>query len=112
MKKSMIPTFCLMSVLTMNMFGAESKLPDLSGLYGPDVKTIGIAAISSVVPLERFAKVTNRLAKAGYRMKVAANVPERTVAPAERRARLLEELWMDPEVDLLVFAYGGKGAGE
>ena len=112
MKKSTFLFFCVMSVWAMNMFGAESKLPDLSGLYGPDVKTIGIAAISSVVPLERFAKVTNRLAKAGYRMKVAANVPERTVAPAERRARLLEELWMDPEVDLLVFAYGGKGAGD
>lgn len=91
---------------------AEKKHPDLTGIYGPDVKTIGIAAISSKVPLGSFSAVTNRLAQAGYRMKVAANVPERKIASPERRARLMEELWMDPEVDLLVFAYGGKGAAD
>lgn len=89
---------------------STEALPDLTGLYGPEVKTIGIAAISSVVPLERFSAVTNRLSKAGYRMKVASNVPGRSVAPAEVRARNLEALWLDPEVDLIVFAYGGKGA--
>lgn len=30
----------------------------------------------------------------------------------ERSARLLEDLWMDSEVDLIVFAYGGQGAGD
>jgi muramoyltetrapeptide carboxypeptidase len=89
---------------------ADSKAPDLAGLYGPKVKTIGVAAISSRVPVARFAQVTNRLQKAGYRIKVAANVTERDVAPAARRARLLEALWLDPEVDLVVFAYGGQGA--
>ena len=89
---------------------AESKPPDLTGIYGPGVKTIGIPAISSKVPSSRFAAITNRLAKAGYAMKVAANVKESKVASVERRKQLFEDLWMDPEVDLLVFAYGGQGA--
>ena len=98
--------------LAMTMLTSLGETPDLKGIYGPEIKTIGIAAISSVVPLKRFAEVTNRLTKAGYKIKVAENVPERTVASPERRARLLESLWMDPEVDLVVFAYGGKGAGD
>lgn len=102
----------LCAIFTAGALWANKTLPDLTGIYGPDVKTIGIPAISSKVPKDAFISITNRLAKAGYRMKVAANVSENTVAPAERRARLLEELWMDPEVDLIVFAYGGQGAGD
>lgn len=106
MKKVTVIVAAVFAVMT------AKATPDLTGLYGPDVKTIGIAAISSKVPTARFVAITNRLAKAGYRMKVAANVSEAVVAPAERRARLMEELWMDPEVDLLVFAYGGQGAAD
>lgn len=86
------------------------SLPDLAGVFGPKVKMIGIAAISSRVPIKRFVEVTNRLAHAGYRMKVMPNVTEPVVAPAERRAALLQRVWLDPEVDLVVFAYGGQGA--
>ena len=105
-------TTLLCAIFTASALWANKTLPDLTGIYGPDVKTIGIPAISSKVPKAPFIAVTNRLAKAGYRMKNAANVAENTVAPAERRAKLLEELWMDPEVDLIVFAYGGQGAGD
>jgi muramoyltetrapeptide carboxypeptidase len=91
---------------------AEPKQPDLTGIYGSGVKTIGISAISSKVPPSRFIAITNRLAKAGYSMKVAPNVMEPEVASAETRAKLLEDMWLDPEVDLLVFAYGGQGAAD
>ena len=91
-------------------FAAQKSQPDLTGIYGPDVKTIGIPAISSVVPKASFYAMTNRLSKAGYKMKIAPNVLEKTVASVERRTKLLEEMWMDKEVDLIVFAYGGKGA--
>ena len=82
------------TAFAMSTLWANKTLPDLTGIYGPAVKTIGIPAISSKVPKARFIAVTNRLANAGYRMKVAANVAENSVAPAERRARLLEELWI------------------
>ena len=89
---------------------AESKRPDLTGMYGPDVKTIGVSLISSVVPEAKFMEISNRLVRAGYRLKVAPNVLESKVASVERRKQLLEDMWMDPEVDLLVFARGGQGA--
>jgi muramoyltetrapeptide carboxypeptidase len=43
-------------------------------------------------------------------MKVMPNVMEKEVASVERRAALLEQAWLDPQIDLIVFAYGGKGA--
>jgi len=89
---------------------AESKRPDLTGMYGPDVKTIGVSLISSVVPEAKFMEISNRLVRAGYRLKVAPNVLESKVASVDRRKQLLEDMWMDPEVDLLVFARGGQGA--
>ena len=89
--------------------GAFGDEPELKGVFG-DAKTLGIAAISSRVPLNSFAKVTNRLARAGYRMKVMPNVAEPEVATPERRAALLQQTWLDPEVDAVVFAYGGQGA--
>ena len=70
---------------------AGEKLPDLTGIYGPNVKTIGIPAISSKVPTSRFIAITNRLAKAGYSMKVAVNVNEPKVASVERRKQFLED---------------------
>jgi muramoyltetrapeptide carboxypeptidase len=112
MKKILALYFAAMMVFSLKADSSKSTQPDFTGIYGPDVKTIGIAAISSKVPLASFAKVTNRLAKAGYRMKVASNVPKSTIVSAQERARLLEDLWMDPEIDLLVFAYGGKGAAD
>lgn len=110
MKIAVVAASAMFAALSVS--AEVKKLPDLTGVYGPEVKTIGIAAISSRVPKMRYVAVTNRLAKAGYRMKVAANVLEQDIAPAERRARLMEELWLDPEVDLLVFAYGGQGAAD
>lgn len=83
--------------------------PDLKGVFG-GAKTLGIAAISSRVPLKSFVKVTNRLDRAGYRMKVMPNVSEPEVASPERRAALLQQAWLDPEIDTIVFACGGQGA--
>ena len=92
---------------------AEEKVhPDLTGVFGTDVKTIGIGAISSLMPAAKLAQMTNRLVKAGYRVKVAQNVTETKKASPERRAKLLEGLWLDPEVDIVTFATGGKGAAE
>ena len=87
-----------------------SQAPDLSGVFPEDVKTVGIVAMSSVIPTKTFNAGTNALTKAGYRLKVMPNVPEQTVATPERRARLFEEAWLDPEIDLILFARGGQGA--
>lgn len=101
-----IMTISTAFILSLSALAAK---PDLTGVLG-DAKTVGVAAISSKVPLKAFAAVTNRLTRAGYKMKIMPNVTEPKVAPAKRRAELLEQLWMDPEVDIVVFAYGGQGA--
>lgn len=74
--------------------------------------TIGIVSISSLLPPQQLDVGTNVLASAGYRIKVASNVARSEVAPPEERARLLEEFWLDPEIDLLLFARGGEGAAD
>ena len=71
---------------------------------------IGIVSISSVLDQDAFVAGTNALAEAGFRVKVAPNVAKGIVAPAAERARLLEAMWLDPEVDLLLFSRGGEGA--
>ena len=77
-----------------------------------DILTIGIVSISSVLNQDAFVAGTNVLAEAGFRVKVAPNVAQCRMALPEERARLLEEMWLDPEVGLLVFSRGGEGAEE
>ena len=76
------------------------------------IVTIGIVSISSLLPREQLDAGTNALASAGYRIKVAPNVARAEVASPEERARLLEAFWLDPEIDLLLFARGGEGAAD
>ena len=97
-------------VASVAPFASSAEALDLSGIFPDDVKTVGIVALSSVIPAKTLEAGTNALVRAGYRLRVMPNVPEQTVAPPERRARLFEEAWLDPEVDLLLFARGGHGA--
>ena len=94
--------------------GAAEAAPALvlQGMFPPDVRTIGIVAISSLLPKDQLVAGTNALVKAGYLVKVAPNVPRPEKASPEERARLLEEAWLDPEIDILWFARGGEGAAE
>ena len=108
--KSLI--MAIAATVAASSIAAERVHPDLTGVFGTDVKTIGIGAISSLMPAAKLAHITNRLVRAGYRVKVAQNVTETTKASPERRAKLLEGLWLDPEVDIVTFATGGKGAEE
>ena len=76
----------------------------------PEIVTIGLVSISTLIPHDQLDAGTNILIRAGYRVKVAPNVAQCCMAPPAERARLLEEFWLDPEIDLLLFARGGEGA--
>lgn len=78
----------------------------------PHARTIGVVSISSIIPADQLVSGTNFLVRAGYRVKVAPNVPGPKVVSATERARLLEKFWLDPEIDLLVFSRGGQGAAD
>lgn len=73
---------------------------------------IGIVSLSSILPREQFDMGTNALATAGFSVKVAPNVFGPAVAPAAERARLLQQFWLDPEIDMLLFSRGGEGAAD
>ena len=81
---------------------------DLGGMLPPDVKTVGLVSVSSIIPKDKFERGTNLLVRAGYRVKAMPNVL-RLVSPDER-ARRFEQAWMDPEIDFLLFSCGGQGA--
>ncbi len=81
---------------------------DFKGLFPPDVKTIGIVSVSSLIPTNVFTRGTNLLVAAGYRVKVMPNVLKKE--PPEVKARLFEQAWLDPEIDFLLFSRGGQGA--
>lgn len=81
---------------------------DFRGLFPPDVKTVAIVSVSSLIPRDTLVRGTNLLAEAGYRVKVMPNVLKKE--PPEIKARLFERAWLDPEVDLLLFSRGGQGA--
>ena len=83
-----------------------------AGLFPPDVRTVGIVSISGILPKEKLDYGTNLIATAGYKIKVASNVQGPEVATAETRARLLEQAWLDPEIDILLFSRGGVGAAD
>ena len=78
-------------------------------IFPDDVRTVGVVSVSDIVGQSSFARTTNELTKAGYRLKVMPNVLGKK-ADAETRARMFERAWMDPEIDLLIFSRGGQGA--
>jgi len=84
--------------------------PAAAKLFPPDVRTVGLVSISSLLPQDKLVAATNMLVREGYRVKVASNVVRSSVAPADERARLLEDAWLDPEIDILWFTRGGNGA--
>lgn len=73
---------------------------------------IGLVSISSVLSQDAFVAGTNALTEAGFRVKVAPNVAAGVMEPAAERARLVEAMWLDPEIDLLLFSRGGEGAAD
>ena len=82
----------------------------MDGLFPPDVKTVGIVSLSSILERDVFDRGVRLLEEAGYRVKVMPNAYGPEVAPPETRARLFEQAWLDPEIDLLFFSRGGEGA--
>lgn len=88
--------------------GSRQDATDFRGLLPPDVKTVGIVSVSSLIPTNVLVRGTNLLAEAGYRVKVMPNVLK--MEPPGVRARLFEQAWMDQEIDFLLFSRGGQGA--
>ena len=90
-------TKLLSSLFAATLCGAAfcaTKQPpsDFNGLFPPDVKTVGIVSVSSLIPTNVFVFGTNLLVKAGYRVKAMPNILK--MEPPKVRAKLFEHAWI------------------
>ena len=83
---------------------------DLHGVFPPEVKTVGVVMPASILAKEKFDRGVAALREAGYRVKLAPRLSFDRTASVADRAKDFEEMWMDPEVDLVLCARGGSGA--
>jgi len=89
---------------------AACKPGNLAGCYSDKIRTVGVVMPASIPNPGDYAACKAAVLAAGYRVKEAPRLNFKTVAPVEDRVADFEEMWMDPEVDLVVCARGGSGA--
>jgi len=100
-------------VASASTVGAEmpdGKKINLQGAFPASIKTIGVVMPASICKKPAFDTYVAALEEAGYKVKLAPRLDFKCVAPAEDRAKDFVEMWMDPEVDLVLCARGGKGS--
>lgn len=102
----MIATFVLAAATAA---AAAPKL-DLRGVFPPEVKTIGVVMPASILQKDKFDRGVAALREAGYGVKLAPRLKFDKVASVEDRVKDFEEVWLDPEVDIVLCARGGSGA--
>ena len=78
--------------------------------FPPEIRTVGVVMPASIQPKVRFDAGVEALKAAGLRIKLAKRLNFKTQASAADRAADFEEMWMDPEVDLVICARGGSGS--
>ena len=83
---------------------------DFSGSLPDSIKTIALVMPASIQGKTGFESGKAALEAAGYKVKVMPRLNFDTVAPVEDRVADFEQAWMDPEVDLVLCARGGRGA--
>ena len=83
---------------------------DLRGVFPPEIKTVGVVMPASVLAKGKFDQGITALRAAGYRVKLASRLAFDKQAPVDDRVKDFEEMWLDPEVDLVLCARGGNGS--
>ena len=92
------------------VLAAAAAIPDFTGVLPPEIKTIGVVMPASIQPKRNFDRGVAALEKAGFKVKLAPRLSFKELASVEDRTKDFEEMWMDPEVDLVLCARGGTGA--
>ena len=83
---------------------------DFRGCFSDTVKTLGVVMPASIPSRKDYLRCKAWFEYAGYRVKEASRLNFKKVASVADRVADFEEMWMDPEVDLVIAARGGKGA--
>lgn len=97
-------------VLAAATVAAAAPRIDLHGVFPSEVKTVGVVMPASILARAKFDRGVAALKEAGYEVKLAPRLSFDKLAPVEDRVKDFEEMWMDPEVDLVLCARGGTGA--
>ena len=83
---------------------------NLTGCFPPEIKTVGVVMPASILGKKKFNAGVSALERAGYKVKLAKRLSFGKLAPLADRVADFEEIWLDPEVDLVLCARGGTGA--
>lgn len=83
---------------------------DFSGSLPENIKTVALVMPASIQSKASFESGKAALEAAGYKVKVMPRLNFETVASVEDRVADFEQAWMDPEVDLVLCARGGRGS--
>ena len=112
-----IKTTILAAVAAMSSVAARASgnsqggALDFSGCLPADrIRTIALVMPASIQSKAQFDRGKAALEAAGYKVKVMPRLDFAKVAPVEDRVADFEQAWMDPEVDLVLCARGGRGA--
>ena len=102
------------AVVSAGRPSGEEKSDEMrfSGSLPESIKTIALVMPASIQSKNRFESGKAALEAAGYKVKVMPRLNFDTVAPIEDRVADFEQAWMDPEVDLVLCARGGRGSEE
>jgi len=94
----------------MNCFAIMLAAATAFNCFPPEIHTVGVVMPASILPKARVDAGVEALKAAGLRIKLAKRLDFKTRASAADRAADFEEMWMDPEVDLVICARGGTGS--
>ena len=94
----------------MNCFAILLAAATAFNCFPPEIRTVGVVMPASIQAKARFDEGVEALKAAGFRIKLAKRLNFKTQASAADRAADFEEMWMDPEVDLVICARGGSGS--
>lgn len=83
--------------------------PDFTNAFPPSIRTIGVVMPASVLDRAVFDGGVSALRKAGYRVRVAKRLSFDRKASVKDRVADFEEVWLDPDVDVMFCARGGVG---
>ena len=107
-------TFAICAIAAAQTAADPSMPPARSGLaftcFPPEIRTVGVVMPASILKKEKFDAGIAALTNAGIHVKVASRLDFTKTAPASDRAADFTEMWMDPEVDLVLCARGGSGS--
>ena len=102
--------FALAAACAAGAAASSTNSPAAFRCFPPEIRTVGVVMPASILAKDRFFRGVAALTNAGIRVKLASRLSFDKVASPSDRAADFADMWMDPEVDLVLCARGGTGS--